>query len=274
MGLRGSSAIFPKDTDAACAFLEGLLQDAPVGIACYDGQGRYIVVNDALAMRNGTSVVGHSGRHVRDVVPSEAATIERAIARVLASGAAVTIAAGAEVVHYYPVRMGLETIGVGAIHTSATTPALPDDRQDASDRECSAAAEPLEGACILIVDDDPDARDLFFEIVASAGAAALVAASAEEALEILRSRHADVIVCDVGMPGCDGYTFIRELRASGEEVGAWTPAIALTGYASERDSQTALLAGFQLHLPKPVDPPLLLDSLVRLWRRGSRDNTP
>jgi CheY-like chemotaxis protein len=61
---------------------------------------------------------------------------------------------------------------------------------------------------------------------------------------------------------------MRHLRASGERAGAFIPALALTGHASAEDSRTALLAGFQMHASKPLDPPRLLDSLAKLWRRG------
>lgn len=524
MGSPACSAIFFRDTDPAWAFLEGLLLHAPVGIAFYDLQYRYLFVNVVFATRTGTSRAEHAGRHVRDVEPGDAANIEHMLARVLTSGKPVSTSTPGNVVDYYPVRIGLETIGIGAVYTPAPSPSVPDDncveaftreregraraeelnrsndeflailshelraplnaitgwahllREDRADRvdrsraldtilrnakrqsaliedlldvsrirtgkltlhlerasvakivaaavegarpiavaktavldvivdpdagdvladpqrleqvmanllanalkftppggrvvvtvarlgrevvlevrdngtgikkdllphiferfrqgdtsstrakgglglglaivrhlveahagtvhassdgegrgatftvtlsgaasDVESGIDPpvqraiatkgaLEGVYILIVDDDPDARELLAEIVTTAGARALVAASAEEALGLLQSRRADVIVCDVGMPERDGYSFLRELRASGEEFGAWTPAIALTGYASASDSQAALLAGFQLHLPKPVDPPALLDGLVKLWRRGSRDH--
>ena len=86
---------------------------------------------------------------------------------------------------------------------------------------------------------------------------------------MLRHRRFDVIVCDVEMPHEDGYTFMRTLRASGEAAGAFTPAIALTGHAGERHAREALLSGFQMYAPKPIDPPLLLRELSRLWRRGA-----
>jgi CheY-like chemotaxis protein len=260
------SAMFSKDAEAAWAFLEGLFQRAPNGIAFYDNGCRYIQVNVALAIRNGWSAAEHVGRHVREVVPGEAEGIERAVEWVVRSNAPFRQTTDAEVTDYYPVRVAGETIGVGAIITAAGVGAMV--------QSSGVEAGALQGACILAVDDDADTRDLLVEIINGAGGAALVAGSAQEALNVLRARRADVIVCDVGMPERDGYSFLRELRSSGEEAGGWTPAIALTGYARASDSDAALLAGFQMHIPKPVDPSILLDSLVRLWRRRSRSETP
>ena len=124
------------------------------------------------------------------------------------------------------------------------------------------------GAYILVVDDDPDARDLLGVLLEREGAEVALADSAKAARDLLRARQPDVIVCDVGMPEQDGYSFMRHLRASGERAGAFIPAIALTGHASAEDSRTALLAGFQMHESKPLDPSRLIDSLSKLWRRG------
>lgn len=124
------------------------------------------------------------------------------------------------------------------------------------------------GAFILVVDDDPDARELLRVLLAREGAEVALADSARAARDFIRARQPDVIVCDVGMPEEDGYSFMRHLRASGERAGAFIPALALTGHASEQASRVALLAGFQMHVSKPLDPPRLLDSLAKLWRRG------
>ncbi|HEY3256630.1 MAG TPA: ATP-binding protein [Polyangiaceae bacterium] len=124
------------------------------------------------------------------------------------------------------------------------------------------------GAYILVIDDDPDARELLRVLLEREGAEVAQADSARAARDLIRARQPDVIVCDVGMPEQDGYSFMRHLRASGERAGAFIPALALTGHASEEDSRVALLAGFQMHVSKPLDPPRLLDGLAKLWRRG------
>jgi CheY-like chemotaxis protein/nitrogen-specific signal transduction histidine kinase len=124
------------------------------------------------------------------------------------------------------------------------------------------------GAYILVIDDDPDARELLGLLLGREGAEVAQADSAKSARDLIRARHPDVIVCDVGMPEQDGYAFMRQLRASGERAGAFIPALALTGYASAEDSRVALLAGFQMHESKPLDPARLINNLAKLWRRG------
>ena len=137
------------------------------------------------------------------------------------------------------------------------------------------AAEPepasnrqLCGAYVLVIDDDPDARELLGVLLEREGAEVALVDSGKAARELIRARHPDVILCDVGMPEEDGYSFMRLLRASGEAAGAFIPALALTGHASAEDTRAALLAGFQMHVAKPLDLPRLLDSLAKLWRRG------
>jgi CheY-like chemotaxis protein len=135
----------------------------------------------------------------------------------------------------------------------------------------AAALQPnrqLCGAFILVVDDDPDARELLGILLQREGAEVALADSAKAARDSIRARQPDVIVCDVSMPDQDGYDFMRQLRASGERAGAFIPALALTGHASAEATRLALLAGFQMHASKPLDPPRLLDSLAKLWRRG------
>lgn len=128
-------------------------------------------------------------------------------------------------------------------------------------------ARPLEGAILLVVDDEEDTREMLATVLEMEGAQVVRAADAASALTHLASAPVDVIVCDIGMPGQDGYAFIRQLRASGEARGGWTPAIALTGYAGEKHGRAALLAGFQMHVTKPVEPAELVSSIARLWRR-------
>ncbi|HEX4340926.1 MAG TPA: hybrid sensor histidine kinase/response regulator [Polyangiaceae bacterium] len=127
----------------------------------------------------------------------------------------------------------------------------------------------LSGATVLVIDDDGDTRELLAVLLTEAGARPIAVSSAEEARDLLRSLHVDVLVCDVEMPHEDGYSFMRALRASGEDAGGWVPAIALTGHAGEAHAKESLLAGFQMYAPKPVDPPRLLREIARLRRRGT-----
>jgi CheY-like chemotaxis protein len=127
---------------------------------------------------------------------------------------------------------------------------------------------PLAGARVLIVDDDPDARELLSELVELAGARTWVAASAREALEALGVFHPDLLVSDISMPVEDGYALIAKIRARPDGVGK-LPAVAVTAYVRQEDARRALDAGYQAHLPKPVDPDTLIESLVRLRLRSA-----
>ncbi|REK17429.1 MAG: hybrid sensor histidine kinase/response regulator [Planctomycetota bacterium] len=112
----------------------------------------------------------------------------------------------------------------------------------------------LAGLRVLVVDDEADARELIRRIFDECDCQVETAASADEALELLRAAPYDVIVSDIGMPGQDGYAFLRSWRKIESESGsAKTPAIALTAYVRAEDRQRSLLAGYQSHLSKPVD---------------------
>jgi PAS domain S-box-containing protein len=133
-----------------------------------------------------------------------------------------------------------------------------------------AAVRPLEGLRVLVVDDEPDARELLSVLLARNGAAVDVADSAAQAREILSSTQPHVLLSDIGMPDEDGYDLMRSVRALPGEQGGTTPAIALTAYTRAEDRRRAFAAGFNDHLPKPVDP----QALVRLIRGLSRDPEP
>jgi CheY-like chemotaxis protein len=110
----------------------------------------------------------------------------------------------------------------------------------------------LNGVRVLVVDDDPANRDLVGVMLSYAGAEVRVSPEVRAALEMLDQWIPDVLISDIGMPNEDGYTLIKEVRSRSEELGGLTPALALTGYASERDAINAREAGFQMHLSKPV----------------------
>jgi PAS domain S-box-containing protein len=153
---------------------------------------------------------------------------------------------------------------------AAPAPAREGAPSGAERREPTSAGASLAGAIVLAVDDEPDSLDLLDALLTRAGARVVGARSAAEALEALGRLRPDVIVSDIGLPGQSGYDLMRAVRASGEEAGGWAPAIALTGYASKGDGREALLAGFQMHLSKPVDPAELVSSVAKLWRRGKK----
>lgn len=124
----------------------------------------------------------------------------------------------------------------------------------------------LAGVSVLVVDDDPDAREVVAAILRHYGARVILATSAASALLALRREGADVVVADLGMPVEDGYDLIRQIRDIGSEAVAAVPAAALTAYTTEEDRQRALESGFQAHLSKPVDPAILVATVDRLRR--------
>jgi PAS domain S-box-containing protein len=112
----------------------------------------------------------------------------------------------------------------------------------------------FDGYRVLVVDDEPDARNLIQRILLRCHATVSTAGSADEALELVRRNRPHLILSDVGMPGQDGYQFLSRVRALPHSQGGDTPAVAITAFARSEDRRRALLAGFQMHLPKPVEP--------------------
>jgi len=125
----------------------------------------------------------------------------------------------------------------------------------------------LEGLTILVVDDEADARDLLTVVLEARQARVTTVASAAQAYETLAWLRPDVIISDIGMPGEDGYMFMRRVRL--EEARArygWKPAIALTAHARAEDRLRALSAGYQAHVAKPVEPAELVAVIASLVR--------
>jgi PAS domain S-box-containing protein len=111
----------------------------------------------------------------------------------------------------------------------------------------------LKGQKVLVIEDEPDARELIKEALTQCQAEVVTAASAMEGLEMLKQQRPDVLISDIGMPVEDGYQFIRAVRNLPVSQGGRTPAIALTAFAHSTDRTKALLAGYQRHLSKPVE---------------------
>lgn len=122
----------------------------------------------------------------------------------------------------------------------------------------------LQGLRILVVDDEADNLDLLTFTLETYGAEAIPVASAQQVLDILLQTNPDLLLCDIGMPGMDGYTLIRQVRAMPPEQGGEIPAIALTAYAAKSDCQQALEAGYQKHLAKPIDVNVLATEIANL----------
>jgi signal transduction histidine kinase/ActR/RegA family two-component response regulator len=125
----------------------------------------------------------------------------------------------------------------------------------------------LSGLRVLVVDDEPDARALARRVLEERGADVVTVASAPEALAVVDGDRApSVVVSDIGMPDEDGYDFIRKLRALPGSAGR-IPAVALTALARNEDRKRALLAGYQTHISKPVDPAELVAVIARITDR-------
>lgn len=125
----------------------------------------------------------------------------------------------------------------------------------------------LAGVTVLAVDDEADARHLIKRVLEDCGARVLVAASGEEALELLKQTRPNMIISDIGMPGEDGYAFIHKVRALSDTEGGNIPAAALTAFARSEDRTRALRAGFQTHVAKPVEPAELTAVVASLTSR-------
>src|SRR5207247_2116959 len=110
----------------------------------------------------------------------------------------------------------------------------------------------LDGLRIVVVDDESETRELLTVILSSRGADVKTASSASEGLALIENWRPTIIVSDIGMPHEDGYTFIRKVRQLNSRRSK-LPAIALTAYARAEDRMRALAAGFQMHVPKPVE---------------------
>lgn len=122
----------------------------------------------------------------------------------------------------------------------------------------------LKGVSVLVVDDEPDTRELIEALLGEQGAEVTTVSTAKDALDSLLRNRPDVIVSDIGMPHGNGYDLIREVRGLKPEQGGATPAIALTAFARVEDRLRALQAGFQMHIPKPVVPSELIDTVAAL----------
>jgi PAS domain S-box-containing protein len=157
-----------------------------------------------------------------------------------------------------PIRAG--QADVAEAQTTAAAPAKPD--------QLGAQGE-LAGTRVLVVDDEPDARELLEVVLSQAGATVETAHSAADGLIQLQRFRPHVLVSDIGMPAEDGYSFMQRVKALKADSGGATPAIALTAYTRGQDRVKALAMGFTTHLAKPVKPHDLIaavSTLAARWR--------
>jgi PAS domain S-box-containing protein len=122
----------------------------------------------------------------------------------------------------------------------------------------------LEGIDVLVVDDEADARELLSALLDRGRMRVTTAATVEEAITLVQKDRPDIVISDIGMPEEDGYVLIKRLRALAPNDGGRTPAVALTAFARTEERTKALVSGFSMHVPKPVEPAELLAVLASL----------
>lgn len=161
--------------------------------------------------------------------------------------------------------------GQGATFTVCFPPLQPSLQLGSEDSNGSHNPYPLsmlydslKGIHLLVVDDDADTREFLAFLLEQQGAMVTVAASANEALNIIMQSKPDLLLSDLGMPEVDGYTLIRKIRAMPNNLGGEIPAIALTAYAAETTQKQVFAAGFQLYISKPVEPSKLIAAIASL----------
>lgn len=171
-------------------------------------------------------------------------------------------------------RVFAESAGVGqGASFRVSLPLRPVYASDRARREHPTSERPasltqaevsLASLRVLVVDDEQDAGELVSLVITDAGAEVHTAASAQEGLALLKRQRVDVIVSDIGMPERDGYELLRDVRRLANDRGGRTPAIALTAFARSEDRTRAMLAGFQAHVAKPIEPDELVATIKSL----------
>ena len=163
-----------------------------------------------------------------------------------------------------------EGTGKGATFT-ATFPLLKDRAEPVSAGAELSAAEvrSLDGLRVLLVDDEPEAREIISTVIGRTGAEVKTCISASDALMKMADWRPDVILSDIAMPEEDGYSFIGKVRSLPREKGGETPAAALSAYARDEDRMQALAAGYQMHIAKPIGASQLVTMVAKLAGRDS-----
>lgn len=158
------------------------------------------------------------------------------------------------------------TVSLPRAGRSQSTPAVPAGAPRADRPPPRRDAPSLAGCRILVVDDEQDARELLELFLTAAGATVATAKSVNEALRHLDGSAVDVLLTDIGMPGEDGFALIREVRRREALSGRRIAAAAVTAYAGDADRERAVAAGFDRHVPKPIDPPAIVEAVHAMWR--------
>jgi len=160
----------------------------------------------------------------------------------------------------FTVRLPVRAVQVAPREPPEAIPSLPE--------AAGVQNQALAGLTVLVVDDEPDARELITTVLEQAGARTVTAGGAESALELLARERPDVLLSDIGMSGADGYDLMRQVRALSPEQGGRIPAAALTAYSRAEDARQAIDSGFQRHVAKPVEPEALVAQVAALAGRS------
>jgi signal transduction histidine kinase/ActR/RegA family two-component response regulator len=147
-----------------------------------------------------------------------------------------------------------------------TSPRVREPRSGAAEGRPAPSLERLDGLHVLVVEDNADGREVISMMLELAGAKVTAVGSAKEALEALESLQPDALISDIGLPDEDGYSLIRRLRSREAQRGGFLPAVAMTGFVLTEDRARILAAGFQVHVPKPVDSAELTAAIAAVTR--------
>ncbi len=183
----------------------------------------------------------------------------------LHGGSVTCESAGADRGATFTVRLPIRT------EESAPIAVAPEVRQAGAMRPSSDEMVDLTGIKVLLVDDEPDARELLTEVLQQCGAIVVATHSADEAMRLIPRERPAVLLSDIGLPGEDGYKLISRVRALPPEQGGKLPAAAITAYARSDDAIRALAAGYQRHAPKPIQPTTLAALVAGLANMHSID---
>ncbi len=264
--LRGDSARLQQ---IVCNLLSNAIKFTPIGghvdvrLARHDGEAE-ITVSDS-----GQGIKAEFLPYVFDRFRQEDGSISR---RHGGLGLGLAIVRHLVELHGGTVSAASDGEGRGATFTIRVP--LRQPGADSSPEPLGAAESPgapqLSGVHVLVVDDDPGAREVIARILQTLGARVTLAGSGPAALTLLFERKPHVIVADLGMPEMDGYALIEQIRALDPNLGGRVPAIAVTAYASAQDRLRALHAGYQNHIAKPVEPEELAAVITSLAGRSER----
>ena len=156
-------------------------------------------------------------------------------------------------------------LGTGTTFTVRLPLLASDDNSEPSEPQLAWEYPPkLAGLRLLVVDDQPDILELIEEVFTPAGTIVRLCASATEGLATLRAWQPDLLISDIAMSGEDGYWLIDKVRALPQEEGGAIPAVALTAYVRVEDRTRVLAAGFQMYVPKPIEPTELISVVASL----------